>query len=329
MADEIEVELEAPQQVNGVVVVTPDEKVTTPDPAVEDLREQLKAVEATAAAEKNARTAAETQARERQAEIDRLKESETASRAETVDSQLDAVSNAINAAKAESENAKRALAAAGETGDWAKVAEAQEQLADARAKLLSLGQSRVDLEQAKKTPVKVETRTQAPVDQTEAFIQSRTPATQTWLRSHMEVLTNPQLNAIAVGADAEAQRKKIAADSPEYFALVETRLGYRQEETVVVEPEIKPETRQQKQVVRSAPVSREPNTQSGGRQKITLTPGEQQVATDGTHVWTRYDEPVMAGKIRAGTPIGIQEFARRKAAMLMNGDYSRHDGDEA
>lgn len=326
---EIEVEVE-PAQVNGAVVVTPDQQETQPDPAVEDLREQLKAVEAREAAEK---TRADTEAKRRtdaEAEAARLRESETASRAETVDSQLDAVANAISAARSESDSAKRDLAAAGELGDWTKVAEAQERLADARAKMLTLGQSKNDLEQAKKTPPQREAvRQPTPsADPHETFIQSRTPATQTWLRKHMDVLRDPQLNAIAVGADAEAQRRGIAPDSAEYFALVETRLGYRQEEVVPeVKVDPKPEQKTQRKPVVSAPVSREANGQQGGKQIIRLTQEEAARSTDGTHVWDRYDKEVMEGKVKAGTPIGHHEMARRKQIMQMNGEYDRK-GDE-
>jgi hypothetical protein len=65
--------------------------------------------------------------------------------------------NAIDAAKAESEAAKRELTAAGETGDWAKVADAQEKIGTAAAKMVRLGEARSELEFAKKTPPKPDT----------------------------------------------------------------------------------------------------------------------------------------------------------------------------
>src|SRR5882724_9468425 len=109
---EIEVELDQPP-VNGMIVVDPEPKGEEPDPAVEDLRQQLEAVTAREATEKTAREAAEKTARDHQAEITRLRESEAASRTETVDSQLDAVAQASAAAQSELTSAKIALKNAG------------------------------------------------------------------------------------------------------------------------------------------------------------------------------------------------------------------------
>lgn len=324
MAEEILVEIEAPAPPPPI----PGTEADKPDAAVEDLRQQLETITAREAEQKTAREQAERRARESEAEAVRLRESETKARGETVDSQLDAVANAENAAKAESDTAENEYAAAMEAGDYKKAGAAQRRMSNAEARLIALGQSKADLEAAKRAPPRAEPKPQQ-VDPLEKFISERSAPTQSWLRQHMEVLTDPQLSAIANGADAEARRLKLKPDSPEYFALIETRLGYRQEETVVVDPNPEPAPKpSQRRPLASAPVAREANGSNGASTKVKLTRDEADRAMDGTHVWDRYDKEVMDGKVRAGTPIGIQEMAKRKQIMLANGDYSRKTEDE-
>jgi hypothetical protein len=73
----------------------------------------------------------------------------------------------------------------------------------------------------------------------------------------------------------------------------------------------------------SAPVAPAGNAaggMNGGGMSVTLTKREATAATDGTHTWS-YDDK--GGKFKKGDPIGLQEFARRKAIMTKEGHYDR------
>jgi hypothetical protein len=48
--------------------------------------------------------------------------------------------------------------------------------------------------------------------------------------------------------------------------------------------------------------------------RVSLTQGEIQNATDGTLQWN-YDDPSGKNRWKKGDPIGVNEMARRKAAM--------------
>lgn len=304
--------------------------------AVADLGEQLKAIEAR---EKTARDQAEAQLRDRDAEIAKLRDSEAQARTATVDSQIDAVSNAELAAKAEAEAAARDYASAMESADYIKSASAQRAMARAEAKLLQIGQAKADLMEVKKAPPQT-AHTEQPkpaTNQRETVLRGYTQATQQWLVDHPDVLDSMMgvgdraLASGAAWAHAQATKKGIKPDTPEYFSYVETQLGYRKEEPAVAEVEkVVTQQPQQRRAIQSAPVTRESNgngTVSNNR--VRLTPGEQEAATNGTLVWDKYDTDVMAGKAKAGYPIGIQEMAKRKQLMSANGDYTRRNENES
>lgn len=282
--------------------------VASDDEAINEFKAQVESLKTSAAEDRRLREEAERREAEARQEASRA-------RGDHVDSQYDAVVNSMSAAEAEAKSAKQEYSAALASADYDKAADAQEKLADARAKLLILGQSKSDIEQARKAPPKIEPR-QPSVDPVDAFLQSRTPATRTWLQSHKDVaesmVRGGDLGQIATGAHAEALRNGLKPDTDEYFALVETRLGLRQAE----KPKPEPETPRQRKPMPSAPMSREnANGGTNGAAHVRLTAGQAATATDGTIVWTKYDKPVLEGKARAGDAIGVKEYARRVYEM--------------
>ena len=66
----------------------------------------------------------------------------------------------------------------------------------------------------------------------------------------------------------------------------------------------------------SAPISRGDggDISSGGPAVVKLSAGEARAATDGSIIWN-------AGPNK-GEPIGVKEYARRKAIMMKQGQYS-------
>ena len=59
---------------------------------------------------------------------------------------------------------------------------------------------------------------------------------------------------------------------------------------------------------------------NGGATEVRLSAAEARSATDGTLVWN-YEDPTGKGRFKKGEPIGIQEMARRKAALTKDGRY--------
>lgn len=321
--EELVISIEGDTITEKHVTIEPDKpKPGTEDEAVAGFKKQLVDAEAAREAEKSRADNADRARQTAEAEAARLRDDTVKLRTESVDSQIDAVANAINAATAEGDSAERDYASAMERGDFTAAAQSQRKMSEASAKLVRLGDAKFELDNAKKAPPKPAVHEQR-TDPVEAFIASRPAPVQTWLRGHMNVLTDPELGAIANGADVEARRKGIAVGSTEYFELVETRLGFRTE--TKSDPEPDPEKpRQQRKPMASAPMSREsaPNG-SNGAPKVTLSRGEQQTATDGTITWTKNDQAVREGKAKAGEPIGVAEYAKRKHKMDQQGYYNR------
>lgn len=319
----------------------PDEKVEAKKedlPAiepVEDLRNQLEALtkdrdaqkaERERVSQENQRLAQEnTQAKEKVAQVE----------IRAVDSDMAAVESAIEAAKIEAESASNDWEQAQTNGDIAKAKEAQRKVARAEAKVLRLEEGRDDIAARKAEMPKQDggavrkteqpQQRQAPDDQFERAISAATPRAQKWLREHPEYVKDEGLNRKANIAHLKAIDDGHVMDSDSYFDFCETELGLKKKTD---EPTPKPA--QQTQRTRSmpaAPVSRETISMNGSLTptQVSLTPGEQRVATDGTHTWNYTDEKLGAKK---GEPIGLKEMARRKLAMQKQGAYDRSYSDQ-
>lgn len=326
--DELVIELEGDEGGVRQVEIEGDKTRKTDDDPVAGFKKQLETAQAELATAKQRGDDEARRRTEAEAEAERLRGAEAKARTETVDSQIDAVANAITAAQTESEKAEADYASAMEAGDFKAAAKAQRAMSTAEAKLVRLGDAKIDLEEAKKTPPKTEVRRDPPKNENpvEAFIATRTSATQAWLRQHQDVaeslVRGGDLGQITIGADAEAKRRGIAPDTDAYFHLIEERLGLREARKPEQDHEDPP---QRRKPMASAPASREVSAGHGGSngQKVTLTKGEQASATDGTLTWTKHDKAVREGKAVAGQPIGLAEMARRKHAMKQQGYYDR------
>lgn len=305
-------------------------KTEIKDPAVNDLVEQYKRLEARDAANQQAKDAAERRAADSAQDAARARQEADAARTAVTASNLDTITTALNAATAEIDAAERDYKIAAESGDATAMAASTRRMAKAEALILRYDEAKSDIEARKAAPTP-ERRTSAP-DPVEAYVQGRTEPTARWLREHREFVTDPRKNAKLTSAHWDAVGEGIALDTPEYFSHVEQFIGIgKAADTVVTAGDdvARPGAVQQQPAVRRpaarqvAPVAGSGgNGGAGGAQTVRLTPGEAAAATDGTHQWN-YDDPSPQKKFRKGDPIGTQEFARRKLALTKQGAYDR------
>jgi len=274
----------------------------------EDLKKQAEK------AQRDRNSAVRRERGERDARVAAERESAVA-RQQAQESRLSSVEVAIAAAERASEAAKAEILSAQEAGDWARAANASERLADARSDWKLATQERAWLNaQAQQAPAKA-----APADPVEAFIAQTSEVSGNWLRAHREWITDPRKNAKLVAAHHDALAEGTAIDSPEYFEHVEHFLGIGEKPEAKAEA---PAAKPKKSSPPVVPVGISGSATSGGGNEVHLTQGEAKSATDGTLTWT-YDDPSGKKRWKRGDPIGIQEFARRKAAMEQRGEYDK------
>ncbi len=321
MADEeIVVEIEEVKPVEGEAA---DTVVAEKDP-IADLQAQYKEMEAAKAAEQTQREAAERRAEsERQARVSAEKVADTA-RTEVTETRLGTVEQGLEHAQNEAASAEAAYAQAMEAGNFAEAAKQQRIMARAEATTLRLSESKADLEAEKATP-KTERREQrAPVDDpVEMFLSRCSPETAKWLRAHpdeariMATNSDPRRAAKMNAAHNDAIAEGISLDTPEYFGHVEKFLGLSKP---TGNGKVAPSKRAASAPV--APVQASGGGVDGGGNTVRLSPGEAKAATDGTLVWN-YADTSGQNKFKKGDPIGVQEFARRKKAMQLQGQYDK------
>lgn len=284
-----------------------------PDEPIADLKAQFATLQTTAATATQRATSAESEAQRATRERDEERQRREALETEVADTRKATVESGLSAAEGQLKSAKEAYKRAFADGDADAAADAQVQIAEATSTIGRLKEAKADLVDTKPPPRKTDTpppRTQA--DPIEAFIASRTPKTQEWLRNNREWLDGGKKNSRLTAAHYDAEAEGIAPDTAEYFAHVEKYLG------------IKPKGDQPLARRPSAPAA--PGADAGGRSatpmQVTLKPHEKTAATDGTIVWN-FDDPSGKGRFKKGDPIGVQEFARRKLIMEKEGRYDR------
>lgn len=314
------IELDAPEPVVVEKEPAPQPVVETKPaavvPPVEDLKGQLAELTKTAERERGEKEAARAEAVRLAAEATQAKDALAKVHTDLAESNVSAVESAIAAAKAEADGYQRDQQAAFENGDYAKAADFGRKMAKAEAKIVRLEEGKDDLETLRAQPKKPEATPQpaAQADPFERVVASASPKAQTWLRAHPEFVKDEGKARKAQIAHLSAIDNGLTVDSDAYFDFCEQQLGLK------AKPEPQPTTRTTS--MPAAPVSRDA-TPSGGQTtptQVSLTPGEQRNATDGTIVWNYNDPKVGAVK---GQAIGLKEMARRKIALKAAGAYDR------
>lgn len=256
------------------------------------LRQQLEAAQN---AEKAQRERADREATARAEAERRAAERDQQLRSQQVDTeqaQYDAIANGIAATQNEIETAKRDVQAAGETSDWAKLADAQARLGAASGRLVQLEDGKAALDQrreeAKHAPQPRQSDAAPTVEARIDALPGLTASEKDWLKQHPDAFTDQEKNAYLGAAFWEATKSKgLSRGTPEYFQYLEERLGYRKaappppnDEDEIDDTPNPPQPARRNPTV-SAPVSRDvPSGGSGQRQnnRITLTAEEREAA---------------------------------------------------
>lgn len=330
--------VEKPKDEKEPIVKIDDKRSNAEDP-VESLKGQLSTLQTRT--EETARQRDEALRREQEANqraADATRQA-TEARTEVVETQYDTVVSGITAAESEATSAEEAYQQAFSSGDAVAATKAQRRMSEAVSKLGRLQEAKADLETVAKrkeppvggdqrtTQTQPQTRTQQG-DPSEAFLATRTPKTQQWLRDHPDMLTAVSLRFVgkatteqnkigaklsAASSDAEAEG--LTPDTPEYFAHIEKFVGLKKADT-------RQTTTTRRPAAPTTPVSYSAGGTNGGGVEVRLSAAEAKAANDGTVVWNTPD-PSGQNRWKKGDPVGTQEFARRKLAMQKEGRYDR------
>jgi len=192
------------------------------------------------------------------------------------------VDTALSTTLTEIAEAQSIYASAFEAGDFAAAGEATARIASGESRKMLLEGQRQAIA---RMPI-------SSGDPVEDYCANRTEPTARWLREHPDWVTDPRKNAKLTGAHHLAVGDGLEPDSAEYFSYVEKTIGLRG----------------------GGSNSRNSRTHvvDGGKQ-VFLTKGERERATDGSLTFS-YGP-------RKGEPLGVQEYARRKAAMIKSGGW--------
>jgi hypothetical protein len=321
----VTIEGEAPVVAEDTIVKIEDESKktakTNDDDIVGTLKAQLAEKQTALEAVSQRASSAEALVGQATQRARQLEQEVTEARTQAHESTKNTIESSIAAAKSESQAAQDALTSAFEAGDAKAVAAANRRIARAEADLAMLEQAKVELP-AQPQVRKVEQQPTNQNDPVEAFINSRTAPTANWLRAHRDFLTDDTKRTKMDRAHYAAMGEGITLDSPEYFDFVERKLGLKEDtqKPSGVQQQQSTQQTQRRPTAPVAPVTPSGGGMNGGATEVRLTAAEAKSATDGTLVWN-YDDPTGKGRFKKGDSIGIQEMARRKAALTKEGRY--------
>jgi len=227
-------------------------------------------------------------------------------RGQVGDTNLQLVTSAIDTLKRESDILKANLRAAMASGDYSAAADAQEAMADTKAKLLQLENGKAALQEQLRNPVQ---RVDAPVDAVEALASQLSPRSAAWVRAHPEYARNPRLTQKMIAAHNLVTADGMAPDTDEYFESVERVLGVSAPPSASVAAAEAPLSAaaapaQRRSSPAAAPVSRSGNPTNSRPNVVRLTAQEREMAQ-------------MVGQ----TP---EEYARNKLALIKAGKITEH-----
>lgn len=222
------------------------------------------------------------------------------------DTNLQLVTSAIDTLKRESDILKANLRAAMASGDYSAAADAQEAMADTKAKLLQLENGKAALQEQLRNPVQ---RVEPPVDAVEALASQLSPRSAAWVRANPDYARNPRLTQKMIAAHNLVTADGIAPDTDEYFESVERVLGVSAPPSASVAAAEAPLSAaaapaQRRSSPAAAPVSRSGNPTNSRPNVVRLTAQEREMAQ-------------MVGQ----TP---EEYARNKLALIKAGKITEH-----
>jgi hypothetical protein len=302
------------------VKVDADQKEEAADPVAE-LKAQYDEIQKQQQQDAEARQAAEQRANAADQARRSAEEQAQSARSETQQTRQSAAEQGIENAKTAILAAKSEIKAAMEAGDWAKVADANERLAEAKGDQRFHEQMKNAWEYQQAQQAQAPQRQQQVGDPIENYINQvaqQTPKSADWLRAHRDWITDPRKNAKLTAAHWDAVGEGLTVDTPQYFDHVERTIGMKETPSKANGGSVSA----RRQAAPVAPVTPSPGGTSGGGTEVRLTKGEAQAATDGTLIWN-YDDPSGQKRFKKGDPIGLQEMARRKKELAAQGQYDK------
>lgn len=190
-------------------------KIITADEGVEDLKAQV---------DRAKRESAERlAAKDRQ--IQEAFQRASAAERETTVAKREHVGTIMEKLTGEKDAAKRDLKLAHEAGDFDKVADAQDRLSMANARIVEAEKGKLALDDEIKAPVRQPERSQP--NEVEAVAQSMSPRSAAWVRQHPEVVVGGQIAPRAMAAHFAAVDEGLTLDSDAYFERLESALTRR------------------------------------------------------------------------------------------------------
>jgi hypothetical protein len=221
-----------------------------------------------------------------------------AAQAELLEARRNEVATRLYEVAAKSDFAKQEIQRANEAGDFGKLAEKQQEIAQLEAQRHSLN---VAADQLARVP--------APIgDPIEAFISGRASATQAWLRAHPDDARALALSA-AGSASVEDTRRSAKINAAHNDAIAEgfdpDTQGYFNYVERFLERRDRPSRSTRSSGESEVNFVRPGDPRPAGH--VRLSKAEYEKATDGTLVWNH-------GPLK-GKPIGAREYARRREAM--------------
>ncbi len=296
----VDVDLDKGAAGDGKAAIVPAEE------GIESLKEQI------------ARSTAESA--RRLGEKDRII-AETAQRAvaaerEVVTTRKDAITTTIESLTKDKDGAKRDLKQALEIGDYEKVADAQDRISAANARIVAAEQGRQVLEEESKAPP----RQHQPIvsDPVEELARRLEPRSAAWIRQHPEYVGAGELNAKMIRAHHSAIGEGLQPETDSYFTFINRKLGLEREPEMSRQPPPREDlTMRQQDDTRSplsAPVGREVS-QSPRRQ---ASPGRVHLSADevSTALALNLDPKKTDKEV-------LEEYARNKVALMSEGKIAR------
>ncbi len=242
--------------------------VIEPDEGIAALKKQLAEEKERRINEERRRQAAESDARE-------ARTSEAQARTETAENRAHLVTTAISSVTQALEVGQSQYADALAAGDHVRAAAVNREMVVNAAKLATLEQRKVEIEQAPKVQVRQAT------DPVEKLASQLSPRSAAWVRAHPDYALDAKLNRKMLAAHEIAVASDHAVDTDGYFASIESTLGLHNVTVDVPEDEAAPEAvTPRRGAPASAPVSRSGNGTSHPRRSggYTLTPAQQDAA---------------------------------------------------
>lgn len=275
---------EPPQQQKAPPPPATPEPPAEPDddaPSLQSQLDQIKQSEelarARAAQAEADRNAYYQQAQQREQEMARL-------RSQTDGAHHETLVSAIAAAQSEVESAKQAYVTARQANDFAAEADAQDRLATARSRLVSLEAGKDELERRiKEQPQQRQHQVPLPspsgIEQALSSMPGLIDSEREYLRRHPDAIMDPANQRRLEVAWLDAQKQGIERGSKAYYAFFDSRLGYQSKQQPREEEVERDRDTDQNEPMPAAPVSRSvPGQTRESDTRIVLTPQQREAA---------------------------------------------------